>query len=470
MFVAGQEGFDSGDSRATAVVARVLALSEEEVARALADVVARFGGRHRHLLDMFGRHAEGVADRLEPGAEISEERMLLVGSTFTSEYAIEGAAVCNPSIVAHPDQSGMPDGTLQFVMSVRNIGEGHRSSIGFRTGTVDCHGAVTVEPSPAYAVTARRADAPMEAMTFRVELEQMGELNENAAYVLDALGPSFSQPDLDARLEELLRTRRTRAGAERTIAAIAAIAERSYAAGFSEETELTERVLWPSASAESHGMEDARFVRFAHADGGTTYYATYTAYDGSHVAQQLLATDDFLSFTSSPVVGPATANKGLALFPRQIGGRYAALSRCDRETNSIVFSDSLNQWPASTPLQTPARWWELLQLGNCGAPIETPDGWLVLTHGVGPMRTYSIGALLLDLHDPSTVLGALEEPLLTPTADERDGYVPNVVYSCGGLVHGDHLVVPYGVSDGSIAVATVSLDEVLGGLSDTTRR
>lgn len=470
MFVAGQERFDNGDSRATGVVARVLALTEDEVERALADVVARFHGRHRNLLDIFRRHAEGVSDRLDPGADTSEDRLLLIGATFTSEYAIEGAAVCNPSIVAHPDQSDVAEGALRFVMGVRSIGEGHRSSIGFRTGTVDRNGDVAVEPAPAYAVTAHRADAPMPSVVFRAELERLGELNENAAYVLDPLGESFAKSDLEARLAELLRRRRTRAGAERTIAAMSAIADRSYGAVFGDDTALTERVLWPSARAESHGMEDARFLRFTHTGGETTYYAPYTAYDGSHVTQQLLATDDFLSFTSSPLVGPAAANKGLALFPRQIGGRYAALSRCDRETNSIAFSDNLHEWPASTPLQTPARWWELLQLGNCGAPIETPEGWLVLTHGVGPMRTYSIGALLLDLHDPSTVIGALEEPLLAPSADEREGYVPNVVYSCGALVHGDHLVVPYGVSDGAVAVATASLTEVLAALAGTVGR
>ena len=211
-------------------------------------------------------------------------------------------------------------------------------------------------------------------------------------------------------------------------------------------------------------MEDARFVRFVEDDGSVTFYATYTAYSGSKISQQLLATEDFRWFTSVPLVGRAAANKGLALFPRRINGRFAALSRSDRESNTIAFSDELSVWTDALPCQQPTEAWEALQLGNCGAPIETDAGWLVLTHGVGPMRTYSIGAILLDLDDPTQVLGHLREPLLSPTTDERDGYVPNVVYSCGALVHDDSLVIPYGISDGAIGVATVSMSELLAAL------
>jgi len=223
-------------------------------------------------------------------------------------------------------------------------------------------------------------------------------------------------------------------------------------------------VLWPATSLESHGVEDARFVRFIEDDGNATYYATYTAFDGADITQQLLHTDDFLSFEASPMVGPAATNKGLALFPRRIGGRFAAMSRHDRETNAVTFSDTLGHWSDAVTCQTPDRDWEVIQLGNCGSPIETPSGWLVLTHGVGPMRTYSIGALLLDLDDPTTVLATLPEPLLTPATDEQDGYVPNVVYSCGALLHGDTLVVPYGIADTAIAIATVQVPELLDAM------
>jgi len=228
---------------------------------------------------------------------------------------------------------------------------------------------------------------------------------------------------------------------------------------------LSERVLWPAMNAEGAGMEDARFVRFVDDDGAVTFYASYTAYSGTHISQQLLETVDFRTFTSTPMVGHAAANKGLALFPRRIRGRFAAMSRSDRESNSIAFSDHPFEWAESVPCQQPARAWEALQLGNCGPPVETEAGWLVLTHGVGPMRTYRIGAMLLDLEDPTRIVGQLREPLLSPAADEQDGYVPNVVYSCGALVHAGTLVLPYGIGDAAIGVATVPLGDLLAALN-----
>ena len=464
MFVPGQEGFDQEDSRVTAVVKRVLALDEDEVARSLDGVVSRFAGRHHDLLALFDDHAEALADRLDPDLVLSEPRRLLLGATFTSEYAIEGAALCNPSIVAHPDQSGIAAGEIRFVLSVRAIGEGHRSSIGFRTGIVDSTGRVSIDTPPSFAALGRRTHADLDAAPLRVELARLGEVGENAEFVLDGLGARFERAALDARLHDLGARRTTRKRAERTIAAIRSVADCSYCSTFSPDVPLAERVLWPATHAESHGLEDARFVRFADDDGRVTYFATYTAYDGHRISQQLLETDDFATFRSAPIVGRAAANKGMALFPRRVGGAYAALSRCDRETNSIAFSDDLHHWPESEPFQAPARPWELLQLGNCGSPIETPAGWLVLTHGVGPMRTYTIGAVLLDLDDPRRVIGSLEHPLLAPSADERDGYVPNVVYSCGAMVHAGRLVLPYGISDGAIGVATVSMAELLAAL------
>ena len=249
-----------------------------------------------------------------------------------------------------------------------------------------------------------------------------------------------------------------------TISEIRAIADRSYSVEFPYRIPLSERVLWPAIDAEAVGMEDARFVRFVDDDGSSTFYATYTAYSGSHISQQLLKTADFRSFTSTPMVGSAAANKGLALFPRRIDGRYAALSRADRESNAIAFSDRLSVWTDAEPLQGSVAPWEVLQLGNCGSPIETDAGWLVLTHGVGPMRTYRIGAMLLDLDDPTKILGRLREPLLSPAVDEQNGYVPNVVYSCGALVHAGTLVLPYGIGDAAIGFATVPLRELLSAL------
>ena len=464
LYVPGQEAFERQDSRAGAVLERILALDEQDVRSSLGEVGTRFAGRHRDLMGTFRRHARELADRLDPRSDLSEERMLLLGATFTSEYAIEGAALCNPSMVAHPDQSGTAETSLRFVMSVRGIGEGHQSSIGFRTGVVDGTGGVMIDDPAPFATAGLVTPTLLDAVVFRTELAQLDDGREAADYVLDALGERFTRADLEERLDSLQTHISTRGHAELTISTIRAIAERTYSVEFGDDTALSERVLSPVMGAEANGMEDARFVRFVDDDGSVTYWATYTAYSGSRISQQLLQTSDFRSFTSSPMVGRAAANKGLALFPRRIGGRFAAMSRADRESNSIGYTDHPLAWTNSVPCQRPTQAWEVLQLGNCGPPIETEAGWLVLTHGVGPMRTYSIGAILLDLDDPTRVLGRLREPLLSPAPDEQDGYVPNVVYSCGALVHADTLVLPYGIGDAAVGIATVPLPRLLAAL------
>jgi predicted GH43/DUF377 family glycosyl hydrolase len=464
LFVPGQEGFEHQDSRAGAVLARILALGEDEVRASLDDVITRFDKRHRNLVGTFRRHAREVSDRLDPTNDLSDARMLLLGAVFTNEYAIEGAALCNPSMVAHPDQSGTGAGSLRFVMSVRGIGEGHRSSIGFRTGIVDGAGDVTIDDPAPFASAGAVVPTLLNGAVIRSELGRLRGAGEAADYVLDALGDQFTRADLDEQLDKLQTHRRTRGHAAETISLIQTIAERTYGVEFADDIPLSARVLWPAMSAEGAGMEDARFVRFVDDDGAVTFYASYTAYSGSHISQQLLETDDFRTFTSTPMVGRAAANKGLALFPRRINGRFAAMCRSDRESNSVAYSDHPFVWHDSVPCQKPARAWEALQLGNCGPPIETEAGWLVLTHGVGPMRTYRIGAILLDLDDPSRILGQLREPLLSPAADEQNGYVPNVVYSCGGLVHRGILVLPYGIGDVAIGVATVPLGALLAQL------
>ena len=465
LFVPGQEGFEHQESRAGAVLARILALDEGQVRSSLDDLIIRFDGRHRDLAGTFRRHARELADRLDPDLELSEARKLLLGATFTSEYAIEGAALCNPSIVAHPDQAGTVAGGLRFVMSVRGIGEGHRSSIGFRTGVIDAAGSITIDDPAPFATVGAAEPALLDAAVFRSELTRVDDAGEAADYVLDRLGERFTQAALDQQFARLQAALSTRRHAKETMSLLRSIAERTYAIEFSDRTTLSERVLWPSMGAEQAGMEDARFVRFIDDDGSITFYATYTAYSGSHISQQLLETTDFQSFSSAPIVGRAAANKGLALFPRRIGGRFAAMSRSDRESNTVAYSDHLSVWASALPCQSPTRAWEVLQLGNCGSPIETDAGWLVLTHGVGPMRTYRIGAILLDLDDPTRILSQLAQPLLSPATDEQDGYVPNVVYSCGALVHADTLVLPYGISDAAIGIATVPLPELLAALS-----
>lgn len=466
LFVPGQEKFEKADSRAGAVLRRILALSEDEVRASLDDVVIRFDKRHRDLVGTFGRHARELADRLDTDTDLSEERMLLLGATFTSEYAIEGAALCNPSMVASPDQAGVAAGSLRFVMSVRGIGEGHRSSIGFRSGVVDDSGSVTIDAPAPFSTVGSVVPTLLDAAVFRSELARLRVGGESADFVLGSLGERFTRADLDDKLEKLQAHLRTRGQAVQTISEIRAIADRAYAVEFAADVPISERVLWPAMGAEAAGMEDARFARFAHDDGSVTFYATYTAYSGSVISQQLLETEDFARFTSTPLVGRAAANKGLALFPRLIDGRFVAMSRSDRESNAIAYSDNPFQWAESVPCQQPTEAWEALQLGNCGPPLETEAGWLVLTHGVGPMRTYSIGALLLDLEDPTRILGRLREPLLSPAADDQDGYVPNVVYSCGALIHAGNLVLPYGIHDSAIGFATVPVSDLVASLKE----
>jgi len=464
LFVPGRELAGGHESRASNVVQRILALDDETVSRALDDVMKRFEHRNRDLRDIFREHAARIGNRLDAEVELSDDRWLLLGATFTHEYSIESVAACNPSMVLHPDQSSSPTGTARFIMSVRCIGEGHRSSIGFRTGTIGTDGRVSIDVASPCPVIGTVQPAVLQSALFHAHLRAADKDSESAAFVLDHLPETFTARALEERLAALGTQRDTRRDVTATGNRLRAIAERSYRVQFAQKVELSRRVLWSAIAVESHGMEDARFVRFVDSADDVTYYATYTAYDGDAIRQQLATTKDFVTFDISSLAGRVATNKGLALFPRQINGRFVALSRFDRETNAIAFSDDPHIWEHATTLQIPQQSWEVIQLGNCGSPIETPDGWLVLTHGVGPMRTYSIGALLLDLDDPCRVIGRLRDPLLAPEPNEQDGYVPNVVYSCGGLLHGDTLVIPYGIADTSTRIATVSWTDLRSAL------
>ena len=377
---------------------------------------------------------------------------------------MEAAAICNPSIVLAPDQDGVAPGQARFVMSLRGIGEGHVSCIEFRTGLVGADGEVELDDPGAYLVPGRPVAPAYERDLFRGKLAETGHHGESASFVLDSLPARFTPDQLDLALADLEAQIVTHSSVRTTIDQFRSIAFANYDTEFPADSTIAERVLLPMGPAESHGMEDARFVRFVDDDGSVTYYATYTAFDGVHVAPQLLETADFRRFRITQLTGSAARNKGLALFPRRIGGHYFALSRWDRERNSLAVSADCRSWAPATTLQSPDRPWELLQLGNCGSPIETSEGWLVLTHGVGPMRVYSIGALLLDLDDPARMVARLSVPLMVPEENERDGYVPNVVYSCGALLHADSLVIPYGISDASIGIAVVDLSELLDQL------
>jgi len=464
LFLPGQELLIEGESRASTVLDRIAALDDDEVAVALARTRLAFSERHTHLDGILEEHYSMVEHRVPDRYLLTKDRRLLIGAYFTREYSIEAAALFNPSIVPHPDQSGLADGDVRFILSVRAVGEGHISSIGFREGVVASSGEVRVH-EPALTAGAGYGSAySLYRDNFLWQLEELGGPRESDLFVLGSLPERFTYTDFEAALAELSMTRLTHEHVDETIARLRLIAQCNYAIEFPEASRLDERVLWPSSPTESHGMEDARFVRFMGDDGAVTYFGTYTAFDGRHVVPQLVQTGDFHRFRVSQMSGAAAKNKGLAIFPRMVDGRFAALSRWDRESNDLVLSDNCRHWDSPVTVQAPERDWEIIQLGNCGSPIETEAGWLVLTHGVGPMRVYGIGALLLDRRDPSVVIGKLPLPLLTPNDDEREGYVPNVVYSCGAMAHGDRLVLPYGCSDHTIRVATVDLPGLLDAL------
>jgi predicted GH43/DUF377 family glycosyl hydrolase len=460
LFVPGQETLIRGESRAMVVIDRVLGMTEQEVDQTLSRTLARFSGRHRDLGETLEQNFGLVAHRLGNRISMGSARRQLIGAYFTQEYAIEAAALFNPSMVAHPDQAGCAAGEVRFVMSLRAVGEGHLSSIEFRTGTIGEDAGIRFDPPGHFVQTGRTRAVRYCRALFQEKLAELGHQDENAQFLWGVLPARFTSAELDVALAELARQRLTREDPAVLADKVRWMAASNYAVEFDARHALSERVLWPTGPAESHGMEDARFVRFT-AGQDVTYYATYTAFDGAQVEPQLLETSDFRTFTVSQLSGPSAKNKGMALFPRLIAGRWAALSRWDRESNAIGYSDDGRRWGEAVTIQPPARPWELIQLGNCGSPIETPAGWLVFTHGVGPMREYAIGAVLLDLDEPERLIGALAEPLIVADESERDGYVPNVVYSCGAMLHGQTVVLPYGCSDSSVRVATVDLGVLL---------
>ena len=387
-------------TRANHIVGRVLALYPDEAASQLADVLDNFLGRHRDLLRTFEARADEMEDALATHATFTQAQRHLVGAYFLNEYSFEASALFNPSIVAHPDQSGTPDGSVRFILSLRAVGEGHVSSLTFRSGLIAADGFVSVDP------TARLASSPQ------------------------ILGSVAGPAGTDVKV------------------------------AFTAGEDVSERVIFPVTEAQSNGIEDARFVQFSDA-GHNVYYATYTAYNGRAIRSELIETSDFVSFRLSPLNGDAARNKGMALFPRKIDGKYAMIARQDNENLYLIYSNDLYTWESGQAILKPQFPWEFVQIGNCGSPIELDQGWLLLTHGVGPLRKYSIGAALLDKKDPSKVLARLREPLLRPDPSEREGYVPNVVYTCGAMRHNDKIIFPYAVSDTFSNFATIEIAALL---------
>ncbi len=457
----------ANEARIEKIIARVASLPEGVVECLLEKVMRDFRERHQRTREFFLHRFEQVRKHSLTDQPLSENRRLLIGSYFTQEYALESAALFNPSIVWHPDQSGLPAGSRRFILSLRATGEGHISSITFRSGVIDAENRIRMdEPTRFVAAPELVPNALYDKALFYRKLTELGIDGPLTDQVMVALADRFTLDELGRTVENVRKHHRARQREFEPIAhTMLVLARANYEIRFDPALNISERIIFPSSPTETNGIEDARFVRFTHNDGRACYYATYTAYDGRVILPQMLETEDFLQFKVSTLNGPEVKNKGFALFPRMVNGQYAMLSRQDNENIFLMYSDTPHFWYSKELIARPTYPWEFVQLGNCGSPIETEAGWLVLTHGVGPMRKYALGAFLLDRDDPARVIGRLETPLLEPNANEREGYVPNVVYSCGALTHGRELVIPYAMADYASTFATVPLDDVLNAMT-----
>tara|TARA_A100001391_G_scaffold199160_1_gene181736 strand:- start:3433 stop:4881 length:1449 start_codon:yes stop_codon:yes gene_type:complete len=456
-----------GNERVLRVIARVSTLSEREVDILLERVLTEFHGRHQKPKEFFRRRFEDMRQHLLTDTPLSENRTMLLGAYFTQEYALESAALFNPSLVWHPDQTNLPSGTRRFAMSLRAVGEGHISSIVFRSGTIDRDLQIRIDEPIRFVTTPRYVpDSCYENALFRRKLIELGLGNPFTYDVLAELPSEFTLEQLETRLTAALREQRSRHHIlAPLVERVVMLAKSNYEIQYTPDHALSERVIFPFSPTETNGIEDARFVDFHDDDGSRRYYATYSAYDGEMVLPQLLETKDFLRFRMHTLNGPAVSNKGMALFPRKINGHYAMLGRQDGEHLYLMYSDMLYFWHTKELIVKPTNPWEYVQIGNCGSPIETDAGWLVLTHGVGPMRRYCIGAMLLDLEDPSKIIARLHEPLITPNEIEREGYVPNVVYTCGAIIHENNLIIPYAMSDYATTFATINIAELISAMT-----
>ena len=459
--------FASSEERNAQLVTKILAMPEKLQQETLIHVLRDFSQRHRSVSKAFEKNFNRLATtfkklNLDPQL-LSTAQKVLIGSYFTMEYSIEAAAFFNPSAMEDPDQTGLSRGERRLIISFRATGEGHISSIVFRSGIIDRKNNILIEPP------GRLLESPEQVKNFIYEkssfLQKLHEMQkpDDAVYnaMNEKLPDNFTYEELKKYTEEARGQFQDNKPALIMLNEMKWLASSHYEMDFSVDTAISERVIFPIADTEMKGIEDARFVKFTDDNGEVTYYATYSAYDGITVLPKLLLTKDFYHFTVRPINGEVAQNKGMALFPRKINGKYAMLCRGDGMNNFISFSDDITVWREAKMLQQPEYPWELVQIGNCGSPIETPDGWLLITHGVGPVREYSLGASLLDLNDPEKEIGRLKIPLLSPNEKEREGYVPNVVYSCGSIIHNDSLIIPYAMSDYAATYATVNVNELL---------
>lgn len=460
--------FFNGEERATDLIKKILALDKDQVTGLILPLLQDFSKRHRNVTRKLLRNCERIKkDIIAAGADydrLDEYTKLLIGSYFTHEYSIESAAFFNPSIVPDPDQTNLEEGQLRVIISFRAVGEGHVSSVAFRRALIDRNNDITVLPASNYIDEAEKIHNIVYQKRLFLKKAQEADINDEFLQaVTEKLEDRFDYEELKKLVVEA-RKQTTDAAIHRQYNLILALSDSYRRITFSKDTDISDRVIFPISDFESKGIEDARFVRFTDDNGRIIYYATYTAYDGVHIMPKLLKTTDFYEFKTSPLNGAGAKNKNLALFPRKINGKYAMLSRIDGWNNYLMYSDNINEWEDPIKIQKPEYPWEFVQIGNCGSPIETEHGWLVITHAVGSMRKYTIGASLLDIDDPSIEIGRLKDPLIVPNPDEREGYVPNVVYSCGSVIHNGELILPYGLSDHSSGFATVNLRTLLDRL------
>ncbi|WP_433797764.1 glycoside hydrolase family 130 protein [Actinoplanes sp. CA-252034] len=460
LFVPGEDAH-AIHNRASSLIERILQLDEGDINTLLDDVLNRFAGRHHDILGVFQHHYEVVQHRVPNEIELSPAARTLIGAYFSHEFSVEAAALCNPSMVPHPDQSELLPGELRVAISLRQIGEGHISSIGFCSAILGPGATIRMEERDGPLMIGQRVGAKHMRHQLCAALAEEEIDNEASAYVLSALPERYDDHEFEEVLGHLPSELLARPTTPTALEAIRRIVGADYAVTFPATIPMHQRVLWPSTPTESRGMEDARFVQVLDPDGRTAYQATYTAYDGFNIAGRVIFTRDLRHFEVTTLHGPAARNKGMALFPRYIDGKKYALCRSDGETLGLSVRDEQHRWQHVGPVLVPHRGWDLIQVGNCGSPIETEAGWLVLTHGVGPMRRYAIGAMLLDLQDPSRVIADLPQGLIDPDEIEREGYVPNVLYSCGGLVHEGRFWLPYASSDVRISFASMPLDRLL---------
>ena len=454
-----------GETRIGNVFDRVRALSDGQVDRLLDEVFLKFRTRHGNIASVNDENYLTALDIIGQSDDCTHNRRMLIGAYLTAEYSIESAALFNPSIVPHHNQRNLPAGAVRIIMSLRATGEGHVSSIVFRTGVIYSDHKIQLDPCSRFTKPVRIVpDKEYEKPLFRRKLQDIGINDAVMDSVLDRLGDFFTSSQLDHAITEARAAIPETPQLNESLQDIGWLAHSNYQLELPREADASELVIFPQTSNESHGIEDLRMVRFVEDDGTVIYYGTCTAFDGHRVLPQLIETRDFLRIGVHTINGACARNKGLAIFPRRIGGHYVMCSRIDGENLYIMYSDIIHFWETAELLKVPRHPWGLVQMGNCGSPLETSEGWLLLTHGVGPMRTYCIGAMLLDLNDPLKVIGCLDEPLITPTEKERDGYVPNVAYSCGAMIHNENLYLPFATSDMITRFAIVSLDSLLNRL------